>query len=62
MLNPIIVRSPRIAAMAMNKPYGEEHIRRHSVLHRIAFHQAKRSRVSETAVTTHAEALREQTA
>jgi hypothetical protein len=61
-LNPIIVRSPRIAAMAMNKPYGEEHIRRHSVLHRIALRQAKRTEATQAAVIAPAEALREQTA
>ena len=62
MLNPIISYSPRIAAMVANKPYGEDHIRKPSVLHRIALRQAKNVEATPPIVETHAEALREQTA
>jgi hypothetical protein len=48
--------------MVANKPYGEDHIRKHSVLHRIALRQAKNVKQAAPSIETHADALREQTA
>lgn len=60
--NPLISYSPRIAAMVANKPFGEDHIRKPEVLHRIALRQANNQKAADSAATAPAEALREQTA
>ncbi len=63
MLNPIITHSPRLAAMATNKPFGDEAVRNPAILHRMAFIQMKRRGESPTVeIHSPAESLREQTA
>lgn len=63
MMNLIITHSPRFAAMATNKPYGEDVVRNPAILHRMALRQARRFRSSAPVQTEpQAEALREQTA
>lgn len=61
-LNPIITHSPRMAAMATNKPFGEDIARSHAARHREALRLMKRTRTAESQAPRAAEPLREQTA
>ena len=62
MLNPIITHSPRFAAMATNRPYGQDIDRNPAILHRMALRQAKRLKSAGQPASAQAESLREQTA
>ena len=61
-LNPIITHSPRFAAMATNRPYGQDIDRNPAILHRMALRQAKRLKSAGQPASAQAESLREQTA
>lgn len=62
MLNLVITHSPRLAAMATNKPFGEDVIRNPAILHRMALRRVMRAKPASAPASSAAEALREQTA
>ncbi len=61
-LNLIATHSPRLAAMANNKPYGEDIVRNPALLHRMALSQMKRESTITAQSKAAAESLRERTA
>jgi hypothetical protein len=61
-LNLIATHSPRLAAMATNRPYGEDADHNPAIVHRIALRNLQRVRIAEVTAQAPAEALREQPA
>ncbi len=59
MLNLVMTHSPRLAAMATNKPLGEDLAKDPAVMHRRAWLRHSRAQASQTAHPATETALRE---
>lgn len=60
MLNLVMTHSPRLAAMATNKPLGEDLATRPALMHRLAWMRRTREQANPTVQPTTDTALREQ--
>lgn len=62
MLNLVMTHSPRLAAMTTNKPLGEDLVKNHNYLHRLAWLQRDRAKAAPLASHSLEQSLRERTA
>ena len=62
MLNLVITHSPRIAAIATGKRFGDDSMRDPALMHRLAWLRKERKSVQQVANAPVEQALRERTA
>ena len=62
MLHLVMTHSPRLAAMTTNKPLGEDLVKDHSYLHRLAWRRRDRANAAPLAGHALEQSLRERTA
>lgn len=62
MLNLVMTHSPRIAAMANNKRFGDDVMRNPAFIHRLAWLRKERTAIAPTGTAVTEQQLRERTA